>query len=161
MRVTAIRRETKLVDIADCLFGDLTPETRKIAEAALLKANPELAKPEALRPGVIIQVPEVAGLKRNPARSGEDPVGEARNILKGALSGYRDLLIDRFKAERTELETQRELLGMILENVDIAPDLRAITDGLEGTLRARMEENKSKRGDVLPALDRALKDLGE
>ena len=115
MRVTALHKETKLVDIADRLFDDLTPETRRIAEAALLKANPELAKPEALRPGAIIQVPKVAGLKGKSPRTEDDPVGQTRETLRKALESYHRLLAGGLDAERKELRTQTALLKQLTE----------------------------------------------
>ena len=161
MRVTTLNNETSVAEIADRLYENLTPESRKVAEAALLKANPELAKSGALRPGAIIRVPDVPALKLKPARTEDDPVGQTREVLKGALNSYQRLLAERLKAEQEELETQAELLKELLRKGEISRDLHAIIEGLKGTLESRIEENKVK-GRYLPeALHRALKDLAE
>ena len=159
MRVTTLHKETNLVDIADRLFANLTPETRQIAEAALLKLNPELAKAEALRPGAIIQVPEVPALKLKSTGTEDDPVGQTREMLKKALNSYHGLLAERLKTEQKELTTQSELLRKLRQQTHLSPEVGPIIEDLERTLKTRIDENEAKAGVLPRALDRALKEL--
>jgi hypothetical protein len=53
MHLITLKSEADLGALADRLYTQLTPEARKLVEAALLKANPRLARREAFQPGLV------------------------------------------------------------------------------------------------------------
>jgi hypothetical protein len=55
MRLTTVKKEANLNALADRLYTNLTPDSRKQAVAAILKANPLLAQEGALRPGEVLK----------------------------------------------------------------------------------------------------------
>lgn len=137
MRITTLGKETNLADVVDRLFADLTPVTRRIAEKAIMEANPELVKAEVLQPGIIIRVPEVPALKLKAARTEDDPVAQTREILKKSLRSYRSLLVQHLEAEKTELVEQANLLNeIILSKPDRSRDKKVtnITNDLRQNL---------------------------
>lgn len=161
MRITTLHKETKLADVVDRLFANLTPATRRIAEKAIMEANPELFKAEVLQPSSIIRVPEVPGLKLKAARREDDPVGQTREILKESLRGYGKALVDRLGTEKAELDGQVGLLEEILRKRDSPLDekVTTMTNALKQNLEKRLKENEVRGDVVLRALARALNDL--
>lgn len=161
MRVTTLREKSSLAEIADRLFAKLTPETTKLAEAALLKANPELAEPEALRPGAIIRVPEVPTVKLKSARAEDDPVGQTREMLKTALKSYQELLAQRFKSEKEDLTEQSRIVTELRQTHQDSPEISATSEKLLRTLQKRVWNNETWDPNLQTALQRALKELAE
>ena len=81
MRLTTVKKEANLDALADRLYANLTPDSRKLAVAALVKANPVLAQEGGLRPGVVVTLPEQPGLNLKAAQTSNDPVGNLTDDL--------------------------------------------------------------------------------
>ena len=149
-----------VADIYDHMRG-ARPESRKVAESALLKANPELEKPGALRPGAIIQLPKVPALKPKPGRTEDDPVGQTREMLKTALKSYQELLAQRFKSEKEGLKEQSRIVMELRQTHQDSPEISATSEKLLRTLQKRVWNNETWDPNLQTALNRALKELGE
>lgn len=153
MRVTVLNaHETDLGALAERLYAGLTPATRRHAEAALLRANPQLTEAGAWQAGAVIAAPAVPGLAFSPAAGGREPVDEVRRVLFAALEGYRDHLSDRLKTSSGDLDRQRRLL----ENDQVAravreADLGELLDGLYDALQRR-EQALAEAGNAQQAL---------
>jgi hypothetical protein len=137
MRVITLRNEANIAALVDRLFADLTPEMRKAAEASLFKANPHLACADAFKPGTVVWVPEVPGIKPKLPAANKDPRDDLIDRLLKAVSDYRARLTAGLKAENDEIKAQLELLKQrkivdLLENVPGAKELaKELTDSLK------------------------------
>ena len=108
MRVTTLAGEATVGALADRLYADLTPESRRLAEAALLKDNPQLARPGGMKPGVVVRVPEAPELViRDPQA---DPTGDFPTDLGRAVSEYQRRLARSTADARKDLADQSALL---------------------------------------------------
>jgi phage tail protein X len=110
MRLTTVKKEANLDALADRLYANLTPDSRKLAVAALVKANPVLAQEGGLRPGVVVTLPEQPGLSLKAAQTGKDPVGTLTDDLKEAVRTYGQQLASALDAAQADLRDQEALL---------------------------------------------------
>jgi phage tail protein X len=153
MRLTIIKDEASVADLADRLFAKLTPASRKKFEAAILKANPQLARAGALQPGTVVHLPDIPGLKPRAAEAGRDPVGDVIAGLKEAVDGYRDRLAKNLEAARDDAINQRTLLAVrevaaTIKTTDGAPELAKTLIGALNE-RRRVAEEQAKGLDAL------------
>lgn len=110
MRVVTFRGEASVNAIADRVYADLTPESRKKAVAALIRENPQLATLDRVNPGTVLAVPEVPGVRRTPGRGQEGPVDEIGDILSQALQDYGKRMAAHHDEFEAEVKEQRKLL---------------------------------------------------
>jgi phage tail protein X len=161
MRLITIDKETDLGTLADRLYQELTPETRTMAEVALLRANPGLAQRDALRPGLIVTVPEVTGVRLNTAAAAKDPAGDLVGALKNAVAVYRKQLADNFAVAADEINTQRELLSQrdVTAAIAAAPGAGELAKNLAAMLTERGKAVAEGQKTVSAAFDTIAKDL--
>jgi len=110
MRVTAFRGESSVGAIAEKVYEDLSPASRKKAVAALLKANPQLERLEKVKPGTVLRIPEVPGVRVTPGRGPEGPADEIAGILSQRLEAYGKSLAERYEAFQADMKDQATLL---------------------------------------------------
>lgn len=110
MRIVTFRGEATINDIADKVYPDLNPASRKKAVTALLRENPQLATLDRVRPGTVLTVPEVPGLRPMPGRGQEGPADEIGNILSQALLDYGKTMAARHEEFEAQVKEQQELL---------------------------------------------------
>ncbi|MEO0914970.1 MAG: hypothetical protein AAFY59_18635, partial [Pseudomonadota bacterium] len=75
-RIATLGRERRIATLARRVFeieGPPRGEEQRRAEAALLRANPQLATAEGFRPGAAVVVPAVAGLRLTDWRATTPP----------------------------------------------------------------------------------------
>lgn len=164
MRVTTLLLdESNLEAIAQRVYIELPEKSRKIAEAALLSANPNLAKREGFRQGVIIQIPDVPSLSLNLAQvAQDDPISQTGEVLMQVLDSYEKSLKESNKSMLADLEGQVSLIDQsnllkALKSLEMpaAQDLKAL-------LNKRRQENESQHKNMIAALEQAkteIKDL--
>jgi hypothetical protein len=141
-----LQNETTLRQVAERAFGTLDEKDRRSAEAALLKANPQLATRDAFRPGAVLRVPSVGDLAPTAAAAPDDPVSDVREAIGAALELYRGRLGTNLDAVTSELATQEALL----KDREVAAALRKagaveITKELHESLRARAQAFAEER----------------
>ena len=154
MRLIAIEREADIGALAERLYPELTPDTRKQAEAALLKANPGLQRSGTLRPGLLVSVPDLSELGVKPATHGKDPAADLLNVLKAAIGGYRAVLASRHDAAQADVEQQQRLLHEREIAAAIGADRNAAE--LARTLAANLEARSKAIDDEKHRADAAL-----
>ena len=162
MRVTTIlHAETSLAAIADRLYTKLTDSSRKTAESALLKANPNLGRPDGFRPGAIIQVPTLPSLTlKTTDIAQEDPIGHTREILVQAITRYRVASKETFVSNQADIKKQIKLIDQNeLTNAPNSRDTPIIGKELKSELEIRFEENKRHHNRADEALGQAMNDL--
>jgi hypothetical protein len=164
MRVITLRSEANIGALADRLFANLTPETRKVAEASLLKANPHLARADAFKPGAVVRLPEVPGVKPKPSAANKDPRDDLIDGLREAVSGYRARLAAGLEAENGEIKAQLELLkqrevSALLKNVPGAEELaKDLTDSLKQAAKTLPQDMK-RQEEVFAQIEKDLSSL--
>jgi hypothetical protein len=105
-----LKNETTLRQLADRIYGTLEDKDRTRAENALLKANPHLGKREAFKPGAVVNLPSVRGLKPKAAATRNDPVSDVRDAVGAAVEEYQGRLAASIDAGMSDLAAQEELL---------------------------------------------------
>lgn len=164
MHVTAIlHKEKTIADIIDRLYINQTDGSRKTAEAQLLKLNPVLSNSNAIRPGVIIKVPEIPKLTLNHKQIGDDPIAQTKGILEEAIESYKEQLIGRFITLQQDLNDQIKLLNNVKREIvalDNSGELHKRIETLEALVKTRgisTEEFRKKLDDNM--FDKILADL--
>lgn len=161
MAYIVLKGDKRLGDVVTRAYGDVRSADAKRAEAALLRANPELAKLRDLKPGALIVVPRVPGLR--PAAGvdrADQPTKETVHELRDALDDYRKLLANRVGEEKAAIATLGELLKSKEVRVIVRDlqDATAYVDRVSAALKPRTAENDA-RGTFAKALAQARSDL--
>lgn len=161
MPFTTFRGEKTVGEIADKVYASLTPKQRDKAEAALLKANPQLKDMPTLRAGAILRVPNLPELRVKTTRDLEHPAAQVAKTVTDALNTYRTRLVARREAEVKAVEAQRALLGdaRFKKQLIDAPKLQALADAAGKALatRSKLVDERLKSADR--AIEQALDDL--
>jgi len=150
MRVITLKGENNISALADRLFINLTPQTRQMAESSLLKANPHLAGINAFKPGTVVQIPVVPGLKAKPSEGGKDPRDDLLDGLQTAVADYRDHLASALEVKKRDIDAQMELLkqpevAALLKKTPGAEELaKDLSELLMQEARSLPEEKKSQ-----------------
>ena len=166
MRYLPIRRERTVRAIADRVYGDLTPEVRAKAEAALLKENPQLRRMRDLPAGSVVRVPPLEEAASAGRRSVKDPVGEIADDVADMLKAFDKQMTGRFSAAEATVKEQAALLrrkGLAqalkddVEAVEIAAALKKDLGERAKTLKTRSRDGAK----ALKELQASLGKLGE
>ena len=104
MRYLLLRNEESVRDVADKAYKGLSAKARKQAEAALLKANPELKTFESVRKGFIVRVPAVRNGGKKDRRNLIDPVEDIAHEMVENLKLFEISLTNKF----TSLENRQK-----------------------------------------------------
>jgi hypothetical protein len=164
MGVTIFAGEKRIGDIAKRVFGDLPPAQLKLAEQALLNANPQLKTLKALTPGAIVFVPQVPGLKPKPAASaGEHPAAAAVTLVARKLEQYQGQLAEAVKADRLEVRKTIEQLKsaelkQLASNANLDAQIAAV-DQANKARDASAKEAESFVKNTAAQMQQDLKDL--
>src|SRR5512144_990024 len=113
MPITTLGGEKQVSELATRVYGNLSATELKLAEEALVKANPHLADLKTAKPGAIVIVPAVPGVKPPPtaaaATSNEPgPAGVAQ--VAQTLGQYQKQLAQAASAEAQDVKDTRALL---------------------------------------------------
>ena len=147
-----LKNESTLRQLADRIYGALEPKDRTRAEKALLKANPHLGAREAFRPGAVVNVPSVRGLKPRAAATRNDPVSDVRDAIGAAVQEYRGRLAANLDAAAADLDAQTELLkdrevAAALKQAGATELAKQLTESLRE--RTKMVAEDRKRQEAL------------
>ncbi len=154
MRYLPIRREKSLTDITERVYGKMTPEKQKVAEAAILRENPHLKSFAKIREGALVRVPKLDDVEKSGGRSTADPVGdtvkEAREELerfaatmKGVFSQAQDQA-----AKDAALAKKAEFIKAMATN----EEAKAIADKLKANLAQKSKDLKAQEAATLSSL---------
>jgi len=164
MAFATFQGEHSVTEIASKLFVKLTAAQRKQAEAAILKANPELRHIAKLKPGTLLRIPpELSGLRPAKRRELEQPEALIAGTLTDALSAYGKRIAERMEADRTQITTQQQLLKSSDFTKAIAgePKLKEAAKSLQAVLATRAKASAQREKALAAALEQAMKDLDE
>lgn len=92
MKYLLLRNEESIEDVAKTAYKGLTAKSRTQAEAALLKANPELRNFKEVAKGFIVRVPAVRGGEKADRRNLVGPVDDIAHEMLKRLEAFEDSL---------------------------------------------------------------------
>jgi phage tail protein X len=161
MRLTTVKKEASLDALADRLYSNLTPDSRKLAVTALVKANPALAQEGGLRPGVVVTLPDQPGLNLKTAKSDTDPVGTLTDTLKEAVQIYGRQLGGALDTAQADIKSQEALLKQkeVAAAIKASPDAADLAKGLAKTLQDRRTTYSAEAKTLDKVLKAIAKDL--
>lgn len=165
MRIKAYRDEKTLSEVADKVYSNLTPETRKLAEAELVKANPALAKIKDVKRGAVLVVPPVKGVKPRTHSGIDEPAAGLVEEISVALTEYDKLLAANFRVATADYENQTALLKdkALLASIKGDTELEALLKSAQTThkqQKAEMTDMQSFLKETLPVISKDLEKLG-
>jgi len=160
-----LRNETTLRQIAERIFGTLQEHDLTRAENALLKANPRLGALEAFKPGAVVNVPSVQGLRAKAGATQSDPVSDVRNAIGAAAEQYRGALAASLAAVMSDVAAQEELLkdrevAAALKKAGAAALAKQVAESLRARAKTLAEDRKRQEalfariGEDLKGFDR-------
>ena len=162
MAYVVLKGEKKLADVVRRTYGELNAADAKRVEAALLRANPQLAQPQELKPGVIVVTPAVPGVRAADTERGEAPAREAVVDLGNSLDEYRKQLAAAHKQEQED----RGALAALLKSKELKaavgqhPDGEKYVASVAAAVKERAAEH-DRRTAFLRTLTQAKNDLDE
>lgn len=143
-----LRGERNLVELADRLFVDLTPQERTRAESVLMRNNPILRDPNKFVSGLIVKVPSLPELRAKARPEKETASTRLAHALTAALDAADTALADAMTAELEGVRQGTETLDALLRasaatsNPDLMQTAQIAAEGLaqrEKQLRQRNE----------------------
>lgn len=163
MRITTVGGESSIGALADRLYANLTQESRRLAVAALQRANPHLAKPGGLTTGVVVRVPVEGGLTLKAAAQDDDPVEAVLETLGRAAVEYQKSLTESATAARKDLADQAALLKSreVTAALGKSPDAKKVATSLVASLAQRNKELVEADKRVNAAFTALAKDIAK
>ena len=144
MNIIAIRKEKTLAELAQSLFKAEAGEGRSVdrkALAALRKANPDVASTGTLAEGTPIVVPEVEGLRPNPAADRGFNLSANAADLVALLSRLTDHLENASAQRLKQEETQaRELKEHARELTAAGPEVKKRVEAAQRAAKQRTKD---------------------
>jgi hypothetical protein len=161
MRLVTLADESSVSALADRLYANLTPASRQLAEAALLRDNPHLALAGALKPGVVVRVPVTPELTPKAGSPGRDPASDVLKDLPDAVSGYQKRLAESLSVAKKDLAEQSALLKSRDVKAAIAksPDAVKLGASLANSLPQRTQAIADSERRLPGVFAQALKDI--
>ncbi|QHQ36664.1 hypothetical protein [Algicella marina] len=162
-RIATLGRERRIATLARRVYrieGTGSAESQRLAEAALLRANPRLATPEGFRNGAAIVVPAVRGLELAEAvlatrAAPEDLAGETRLRLQASASRIEGRFVAAEASAAASLQqiqdpAFRRTLARTL------PEAEELVATAERNIAQRRSENAERNGLFQEALTEAI-----
>lgn len=165
MGFVMLKGERKLADVVERAFGELKAADRERAEAALARANPQLAKLDELAPGSLIVIPPVPGIARRAEPEVQGPASAVVGELSDTLKAYLRRLRASADAEAERLTALEELLqsGSLQQELSDVPEAEPYLGRAATAVRLRGAALEERRAalDRLGEAERELSELEE
>ena len=161
MPIATFHGERTIADIADALFDRLTPRQREKAEAAILKANPQLRDIRTLPAGTLLRVPALPELRAKANRNRENPEADIAENLADTLSTFNKGFADHVTVARRATKAQSALLksAKFKRAISNAPKLQELAGEATKALNTRSQSFGARQKQVDEAISQALKEL--
>jgi len=163
MAIATYRGERSVSEITNKLFTKLTPLQREKAEAALLKANPQLSNLRKLPKGSILRVPDLPELRAKTSRSLENPDDQIVKQISESLDAFNKHMRQQVDSEQKSVKQQTALLKSARFKKDISKSeqLQALASDASKALSARSKNIAERQKKVDASIKQAMKDLKE
>lgn len=163
MAIATFRGERSVSEITNKLFTKLTPLQREKAEAALLKANPQLSNIRKLPKGSILRVPDLPELRAKTNRSLENPDDQIVKDITESLDAFSKHMRQQVDSEQKSVKQQTALLKSAKFKKDISKSeqLQALAADASKALSARSKNIAERQKKIDASIKQAMKDLKE
>jgi phage tail protein X len=153
--------ECSVAEIADRLFIGLTQRQRETATAALLKANPRLARIEAVPRGALLEIPHIPALRAKATTANECPERQVFQLLDAALRTYAEHLAQAQARDQADIEAQVAAMDSdrFTQAISRPKTLIALAKEARVFLEERSQATDERRERVKKAVERATADL--
>jgi hypothetical protein len=161
MNIITFRGESNVKEVTNRLFTRLTPRQQERAEAAILKANPQLRNIRRVPKGTVLKVPDLPELQAKRKPDQENPKIRFNEQLVESLSMFSKQFAEEASAAKEDGKVQISLLksrqfkGAIANN----PQLRKQATEVSRALTTRVTEVGERNKTVQLAVKQMLKDL--
>lgn len=161
MAIATYRGEQTVAELATRLYTRLTPRQREKAEAALLRANPQLRELNQLPKGAILEVPALDGPRLRARSEALDPVDEIGDEVSAALKAFGQRLETRFEADQKSTQVALKLVksAAFKRVIGEDPELEKSAHLAAKTLTSRSKATVARQKDFEAALKQALRGL--
>jgi phage tail protein X len=161
MPVMTYRGEKTAEELADNLYGKLTPPQREAVVKALLKANPRLLKPGQLTSGTVLKIPEMLDVRPKTSRALENPEVLLANSLSKTLGEFAQHMASRHQQANADNRAQITLLknSGFKDAIKQEPALQELAAQVGRTQTARSKElleGQKTMATALSAMQKAL-----
>jgi hypothetical protein len=161
MNIITFRGESNVKEVTNRLFTRLTPRQQERAEAAILKANPQLRNIRRVPKGTVLEVPDLPELQAKRKPDQESPKSRFNEQLVESLDMFSKQFAEEASAAKEDGKVQISLLksrqfkGAIANN----PQLRKQATEVSRALTTRVTEVGERNKTVQLAVKQMLKDL--
>ncbi len=161
MNIITFRGERNVKEVTNRLFTRLTPRQQERAEAAILKANPQLRNIRRVPKGTVLEVPDLPELQAKRKPDQESPKSRFNEQLVESLGTFSKQFAEEASAAKEDSKVQISLLksrqfkGAIANN----PQLRKQATEVSRAMTTRVTEVGERNKTVQLAVKQMLKDL--
>ncbi len=154
MRYLPIRSEKSVSAIAERVYSDLTPEKRKLAEAALIRENPQLKAFKGIKSGTLVKIPRLDDVEKTGERSTADPVADSVKEAQREL----DLFSESLKAAFSKAQSDVAAAAATAKKAEFTkamgsdPEAAAIAEKLKANLTQQAKDLKTQEKTTLDTL---------
>jgi len=161
MNVITFKGERDLKEVTNRVYRRLTPRQREKAEAAILKANPQLRNIRRLPKGTVLKVPDIPELQAKRKSNPENPILGFNKQISESLETFSKHFSERSKAEKEEAKKGISLLKDRKFKSAIANNelLSSRAKGVSERLTRRAGEVGERDKAVRSAIKQMLEDL--
>lgn len=161
MPIVTYRGEANVSEVADKVYSRLTPRQREKAEAALLKANPQLGKVNKLKTGTILKVPDLPELRAKTNRKLENPEDQIAKGIATSLEGFSKGIAKSFDVEKEVLKDQASLIKSAKFKNSIVNDreMEAVAKSTSTNIGNRSRELEDRKKKTEASLKSVAADL--
>jgi hypothetical protein len=161
MQVITAAKKMSFIDLASITYKlpeNATLSQKAQAEAALRKANPQLAETDSVPKGAVVVVPDVSGLEFTDATSPVRPELELINELASVLKQGSTQLTDAARQDAKNAETILSLVSS--DDASTAfPDLKADLAALRTATKKDAQDRSKQATAAIKTLDGVLRIL--
>lgn len=152
MRYFVLERETTVAEIAGKAFKSLPAAERRKAEAALLKANPQLKDMAKVKSGTLVRIPESAAPESLDRRNVVDPVDHLADDVTDRLKSFQTEFRACFAAWEKQVADYPELIKAAGKQAEERPEIKSVSAELAKNLRAAMKNSEKNQEMGIDAL---------
>lgn len=161
MAIATYRGEQTVAELATRLYTRLTSRQREKAEAALLRANPQLRDLKRLPKGAILEVPTLDDTRLRARGGAADPADEIGDDVSAALKAFGQRLEARFETDQKNTQDALKLVksAAFKRVVGEHPELEKSAQLAAKMLTTRSKATVERQKTLEAALKQALTGL--
>lgn len=160
--ITFKKNDKNISSLVKRLYPGLDNNKRKQVEVGILKENPHLAEVNAVRPGVVVKLPELPEITAKPETDGLDPVADVQEQLLDAVKDYQKVVKAGMAEAEQAIELQRKMLhaDVVQKAIGAAGQgAQQLAKELEESLKERLATHAEEKKVQREILNKVVDDL--